>query len=87
MFPATVAGNLILIGSAANLIVAQKAEDEERKRPNAGHPAAGALGLRETKEVFSFARHAKFGIPLTLATTAVGFAILWIEIKWFGWKV
>lgn len=71
------AGNLVLIGSAANLIVASAAQDEEQK-------AAKEEG-REERPVFASGRHAKFGIVLTMATCLVGGFILYVELKykWF----
>lgn len=73
---ATIAGNLVLIGSAANLIVASAAADEEKKQAREQR--------RPEKTVFAAGRHAKFGVPLTLLTCAVGVSILIVELKW--WK-
>ncbi|NUN16052.1 MAG: anion transporter [Myxococcales bacterium] len=53
----TLAGNLTLLGSVANIIVAEKARH------------IGGIGFWD---------HARVGIPITLATTAVG--ILWLVL-------
>ena len=75
---ATIAGNLVLIGSAANLIVASAAADEEAKQ------AREHGDSRLTKTVFAAGRHAKFGVPLTLVTCVIGVIILVLELKWLN---
>lgn len=55
----TIAGNLSLLGSAANLIVCEQA----RRAPNLGYN-------------LSFLNHLKFGIPSTVAVTAVGLTLI-----------
>jgi Na+/H+ antiporter NhaD/arsenite permease-like protein len=52
----TLAGNLTLLGSVANLIVVEQA--------------------RANRVEITFADHARVGIPLTLATLAIGIAVL-----------
>eukprot|EP01047_Picozoa_sp_COSAG01_P046690 COSAG01_NODE_4405_length_5058_cov_2.083266_4_plen_38_part_00 len=37
--------------------------------------------------MFPAGRHARFGIPLTLATCVVGVAILYCELKVWKWTV
>lgn len=75
---ATIAGNLVLIGSAANLIVASAASEEEKKQ-------AREQG-RPERAVFGAGDHAKFGVPLTLLTCAAGVSILIAEINSDLWK-
>jgi len=74
-FVAAIAGNLVLIGSAANLIVANASTAGEKKQ-------AKEQSRRE-RTVFAAGRHAKFGVPLTLITCAVGVSILIWELKTF----
>jgi Na+/H+ antiporter NhaD/arsenite permease-like protein len=79
-FASTMAGNLTLIGSASNLIVANNAQEEERKQ-------ARAQRRPESSSLFPAARHARFGIPLTLLTCGAGVSILYLELKVWGWSV
>lgn len=53
----TLAGNLTILGSVANMIVVESAR---------GHAEVG------------FWDYAKFGIPVTLLTTAAGMILLWM---------
>ncbi|CAK7337324.1 unnamed protein product [Dovyalis caffra] len=55
----TVAGNLSLLGSAANMIVCEQA----RRDPDLGYN-------------LSFWSHLKFGVPSTIAVTAIGLIII-----------
>jgi Na+/H+ antiporter NhaD/arsenite permease-like protein len=55
----TLAGNLLIVGSIANIIVVEQ---------------AGALGIR-----IDWRRHARVGIPVTLATLAI--AALWLRLR------
>jgi Na+/H+ antiporter NhaD/arsenite permease-like protein len=55
----TLAGNLLIVGSIANIIVVEQ---------------AGALGIR-----IGWRRHARVGIPVTLATLAI--AALWLRLR------
>jgi hypothetical protein len=70
----TVAGNLTLIGSAANIIVAEQARETQGERvlreANARTGEAHEPG-RLTYNL-TFARHIWFGFPSTLAVIAVG---------------
>ncbi len=59
----TLAGNLTLVGSVANLIVFELAGED-------GH--------------IGFFRFLRYGAAITLATTALGFAVLLLEMK-LGW--
>jgi Na+/H+ antiporter NhaD/arsenite permease-like protein len=79
-FASTMAGNLLLIGSASNLIIASSAQEEEKK-------CAIAEGREEQPSMFPTAKHARFGVPLTLLTTAVGVSILYLELKVWGWTI
>ena len=54
----TFAGNLFLVGSLANIIVAER---------------AAAVGVR-----LGFGVHARAGVPITLISTALGAAWLWL---------
>jgi Na+/H+ antiporter NhaD/arsenite permease-like protein len=56
-YSSTVAGNLTLVGSVANLIVAERA--------------------RERYEL-GFAEYARFGVPATLLSLAVGVPLIWL---------
>ena len=73
------AGNLVLIGSAANLIVASAAADEE-------HKAAKAEG-RQEREMLTAGRHAAFGVVLTLSTCVIGVICLYLELEVWEWDV
>ena len=55
----TLAGNLLIVGSIANIIVVEQ---------------AGALGVR-----IGWRRHARVGIPVTLATLAIAAFWLWLR--------
>ena len=77
---ATIAGNLVLIGSAANLIVASNAQEEENK-------LAAREGTAPPRQVFPANKHAKFGFTLTMLTCAVGVTILYVELKVLGWEI
>jgi Na+/H+ antiporter NhaD/arsenite permease-like protein len=55
----TLAGNLLIVGSIANIIVVEQAR---------------ALGVE-----IGWRRHARVGIPVTLATLAVAAAWLWLR--------
>ena len=55
----TLAGNLLIVGSIANIIVVEQ---------------AGALGVR-----IGWRRHARVGIPVTLAT--LGLAAAWLRLR------
>ncbi|HKZ32623.1 MAG TPA: anion transporter [Vicinamibacteria bacterium] len=55
----TLAGNLLIVGSIANIIVVEQ---------------AGALGVR-----IGWQRHARVGIPVTLATLALAAGWLWLR--------
>ena len=55
----TLAGNLLIVGSIANIIVVEQ---------------AGALGVR-----IGWRRHARVGIPVTLATLAIAAVWLWLR--------
>jgi Na+/H+ antiporter NhaD/arsenite permease-like protein len=55
----TLAGNLLIVGSIANIIVVEQ---------------AGALGVR-----IGWRRHARVGIPVTLATLVL--AALWLALR------
>jgi Na+/H+ antiporter NhaD/arsenite permease-like protein len=55
----TLAGNLLIVGSIANIIVVEQ---------------AGALGIR-----IGWRRHARVGIPVTLATLAIAALWLWLR--------
>jgi Na+/H+ antiporter NhaD/arsenite permease-like protein len=57
----TLAGNLLIVGSIANIIVVEQ---------------AGALGIR-----IGWRRHARVGIPVTLATLAIAAAWLWLRSR------
>ncbi len=57
----TLAGNLLIVGSIANIIVVEQ---------------AGALGIR-----IGWRRHARAGIPVTLATLGLAAAWLWLRAR------
>lgn len=57
----TVAGNLSLLGSAANLIVCEQAHRSQ---------------FRGNGDTLSFWRHLKFGVPSTLVVTAIGLTLI-----------
>jgi Na+/H+ antiporter NhaD/arsenite permease-like protein len=59
----TLAGNLTIVGSVANLIVLESAGPD-------GH--------------IGFFRFLRYGVPITIATTAVGFGVLLLEMR-LGW--
>jgi Na+/H+ antiporter NhaD/arsenite permease-like protein len=59
----TLAGNLTIVGSVANLIVLELAGRD------------GKIGF------FKFLR---YGLPITVATTALGFGVLLLEMR-LGW--
>jgi len=59
----TLAGNLTLVGSVANLIVFELAGPD------------GRVG---------FLRFLKYGVVITLVTTAIGMAVLLLEMR-MGW--
>ena len=61
----TLAGNLLITGSLANIITAER---------------AAASGVR-----FSFADHARAGVPMTLASLVL--AVLWLlNLGWMPWR-
>ncbi|THG09458.1 hypothetical protein TEA_007337 [Camellia sinensis var. sinensis] len=57
----TVAGNLSLLGSVANLIVCEQAHRSQ---------------FRGNGDTLSFWRHLKFGVPSTLVVTAIGLTLI-----------
>ena len=73
------AGNLVLIGSAANLIVASAAADEEHKVAKAER--------RPEREMFTAGRHAAFGVVLTLSTCVIGVICLYLELVVWKWEI
>jgi Na+/H+ antiporter NhaD/arsenite permease-like protein len=56
----TLAGNLTLVGSVANLIVFESAGPDEQ---------------------IGFFRFLRYGAVITLVTTAIGLAVLWLEMS------
>jgi Na+/H+ antiporter NhaD/arsenite permease-like protein len=56
----TLAGNLLIVGSIANIIVVD---------------AAGRRGVH-----IDWKRHARTGVPVTLATMAIAWAWLWLRV-------
>jgi Na+/H+ antiporter NhaD/arsenite permease-like protein len=65
----TIAGNLLVLGAASNVIIIQAAETEARRSGTARAVQPGAATL-------SFMDFARVGVPLTLAQTAVYWAAL-----------
>merc|ERR1719230_775342 len=78
-------GNALLTGSAVNLIVAQQAEAEIIAH-NDRMVETGHLNKRKVFG-FLFKEHAKFGLPLTILTTAAGVSVLYLELMVWKWKI
>jgi Na+/H+ antiporter NhaD/arsenite permease-like protein len=60
----TLAGNLLIVGSIANIIVVD---------------SAARRGIH-----IDWRRHARIGIPVTLATLAIAAAYLWLRVRVMG---